>query len=226
MNDIEKKLFLLSEKSYRDFSSMLMPTIDKETVIGVRIPKLRKLAKSLLKSEAEEFMAQLPHKYYEENNLHAFLIADIDSFDECVNKLDLFLPYIDNWATCDSLRPKCFSENTDLLVSHIDKWLKSDKIYAVRFAIEMLMIHYLDASAFDKKYLYKVASIKSDEYYVNMMIAWYFATALAKQYEVAVTILEEGLLSKWVSNKTISKANESYRVSEENKKYLQSLKRK
>ena len=224
MDQIEEKLFSLMDETYREFSSSLMPTVPKERVIGVRIPDIRRLAGELPPSEAKAFMSSLPHKYFEENNLHAFLIAKVKKFDECIALLDDFLPHIDNWATCDSLRPKCFKENTDLLIPHIEKWLKSHELYTVRFGIEMLMVYYLDKQ-FDNKYLQKVANIKSDEYYINMMIAWYFATALAKQYDDAVRVLENNTLSPWVHNKTISKACESYRVTEQKKKYLKTLKR-
>ena len=167
-------------------------------------------------------MTQLPHKYYEENNLHAFLIAQKKDFCECIAALESFLPYIDNWATCDSLRPKSFKLNTDKLLGHIYKWIGSEKTYTVRFGIEMLMLYYLD-DGFSLEYPRLVSKIKSDKYYVNMMIAWYFATALAKQYDAILPFLEDGVLSPWVHNKTVRKACESYRISESVKSYLKTL---
>ena len=222
--DIRKILFDNQDIKYRDFHSRLMPTVRKETVIGIKVPVLRKIAKNIKNTrEACEFMKKLPHEYYEENNLHAFLIAEIENFDECISELELFLPFLDNWATCDSLRPKCFKSNTDRLLSCVYKWLESDKPYTVRFAIEMLMVYYLDEH-FSKEYLDTVSKIKSDEYYVNMMIAWYFATALAKQYNSVFPFVKSRVLPPWVHNKTIQKAMESYRITDEQKIHLKALK--
>ena len=224
--DIKKKLFEMQDIGYRDFHAKLMPTVDKEKIIGIRIPVLRKFAKEIVNTPyACEFMSALPHEYYEENNLHAFLIAEIKDFDECIAELEVFLPYINNWATCDSLRPECFKSNTDRLLRYIYKWLGSDKPYTVRFAIEVLMVYYLD-ERFKPEYMDSVSKIKSDEYYVNMMIAWYFATALAKQYEAAIPYIKSKTLSPWVHNKTISKAIDSYRISKETKEYLKTMKQK
>ena len=222
--NINKRLFEMQDIAYRDFHARLMPTMDKEKIIGVRIPQIRKFAKEIaLTPDACEFMTSLPHEYYEENNLHAFLISEIKDFEKCIEALEEFLPYIDNWATCDSLRPKCFKLNTDILLNYIYKWIDSDKTYTVRFGIEMLMLYYLD-EGFEEEYLYTVSKIKSEEYYVNMMIAWYFATALAKQYESTLPLVKAHALSPWIHNKTIQKAIESYRITAEQKSELRTLK--
>lgn len=228
MKDIEKtvqaRLFEMQDLKYRDFHSKLMPTVDKEKIIGVRVPELRKFAKEFAKTEeAKDFLKILPHKYYEENNIHAFLIEQIKDFDECVSALDDFLLYVDNWATCDMMTPKVFKKNTDKLLPKINEWLISDYAYEVRFAIGMLMKLYLDEN-FDEKYLKLVAGVKSDEYYINMMIAWYFATALAKQWEKALPYIENKSLDNWTHNKAIEKAVESYRITKEQKEYLKTLK--
>ena len=224
--DIKKELLKLRDAGYRDFHASLMPTVEKEKIIGVRIPHIKSLAKKIRgTAEACEFLQNLPHQYYEENNLHAFLIAQIGDFDKCIEETNRFLPYVDNWATCDSLRPKCFKLNTGSLIGYIYEWIKSDKPYTVRFGIEMLMLYYLDEE-FLEEYLYTVSKIRSDEYYVNMMIAWYFATALAKQYEHTLPYIESRKLPLWIHNKTIQKAIESNRISNEKKLYLKSLKQK
>ena len=221
--DIRKRLFEMQDTKYRDFHSGLMPTVDKKNIIGIRIPLIRKFAKEILFTpDACEFMQLLPHEYYEEDNLHAFLISEERDFDKCIFELNKFLPYVNNWATCDSLRPKCFKFNTDSLIKHVFSWISSEKNYVVRFGIEMLMVHYLDEH-FQPEYLYRVSKIISEEYYVNMMIAWYFATALAKQYDAAIQFIESRTLSPWVHNKTIQKAIESYRITEEQKEFLKSL---
>ena len=224
--NIKDMLFEFGNSTYREFQSKLMPTMDKEKIIGIKIPNIRKLAKQIaFTPDACEFMSSIPHEHYEENNLHALLIAEIKDFDECVLELERFLPYVDNWATCDSLRPKCFKFNTDRLLEYVYKWIKSDKTYTVRFGIEMLMLYYLDDN-FDAKYLKLVSEIRSDEYYVNMMIAWFFATALAKQYEAVIPFIEQSLLPDWIHNKTIQKACESYRISKDKKEKLKLLKLK
>ncbi|MBE6679977.1 MAG: DNA alkylation repair protein [Ruminococcaceae bacterium] len=215
------ELFKLADSEYKKFMAPLIPTVPKDTIIGIRIPVLRKYAKSF--KGTDSFMSSLPHRYFEENNLHAFLIEQINDFDDCISALNVFLPYVDNWATCDSLRPKCFKKNLDKLLACIDIWLDSKHTYTVRFGIQALMLYFLDGN-FDKKYLDKVAAIKSDEYYINMMIAWYFATALAKQYSETVKYLETPKLSPLVHNKTIQKACESFRVTNEQKQYLKTLK--
>ena len=228
MTDIEKRvqarLFELQDLAYRDFHSKLMPTVPKEKIIGVRVPELRKFAKEFGKTtDASEFLKILPHKYYEEDNLHAFLIEQIKDFDECVSALDNFLLYVDNWATCDMMSPKVFKNNTEKLLPKIEEWLISDYVYQVRFAIGMLMKFYLDEN-FDERYLHLVASVKSDEYYINMMIAWYFATVLAKQWEKTVPFIKDKVLDKWTHNKAIQKSVESYRITNEQKEYLKLLK--
>ncbi len=210
----------MGEEQYKEFSSKLMPTVPKETVIGIRTPILRKYAKSL--KDYDGFLESLPHKYYEENNLHAFLIEREVDFCECIKKLDAFLPYVDNWATCDSMKPKVLKKEPEKLLIHVKRWSNSKHIYTVRYAINLLMSYYLD-EFFKKDFLHLVANIKSDEYYINMMRAWYFATALAKQYEETVPYLENRLLDSWTHQKTIQKAVESYRITKEKKDYLKTL---
>lgn len=222
--DIEKKLFELQDLGYRDFHSKLMPNIPKEQIIGVRTPMLRKLAKDLEGApDAAEFLSSLPHKYYEENNLHAFLIEKIKNFDEALFETNRFLPYIDNWATCDSFLPPVFKKNKNKLTAEIKKWIKSHKTYTVRFGIKLLMSLFLDED-FKEEYLSLVCSVNSDEYYVKMMVAWYFATALCKQYKFSIPFIEEKRLEPWVHNKAIQKALESRRTNEKTKEYLRSLK--
>ena len=224
MTEIQKRLFELQDEKYRDFQVKLIPTVDPATVIGVRTPELRKLAKELSKrDDIDAFLETLPHDHFDENQLHAFILSDMKDYMKCMAGVCSFLPFIDNWATCDQLSPKVFSKNkTDLLV-HINEWLQSDKTYTIRFAAGMLMEHFLDDD-FDIKYPEMVAAIESDEYYVNMMRAWYFATALAKQYDRVISFIEEKRLDKWTHNKTIQKSVESYRISPEQKTYLKSLK--
>ena len=224
MTKIQQRLFALQDAGYRDFHAALMPTVDKALVIGVRMPALRALAKELKGTEpAADFMAQLPHKYYEENNLHAALIGHIRDFDACMAAVERFLPYVDNWATCDMMNPKALAKDKAALLERIRLWLQSGHTYTVRFGMGMLMNHFLEED-FREEYPALVASVRSEEYYVRMMQAWYFATALAKQYEAAVTYLEQRRLGAWVHNKTIQKARESFRVSQEQKEYLKSLK--
>lgn len=224
MEKIRERLFEMQDLKYRDFQCRLMPTVEKEKVIGIRTPMLRAYAKELFKEpEAAEFLKSLPHKYYEENNLHGFLIEKIKDYEECVAAVDAFLPYVDNWATCDMMRPKVFKKHLPQLLEKIQEWIASDQTYTIRFGIEMLMTFYLD-DAFDEEYLQMVAAVRSQEYYVNMMIAWYFATALAKQYKAALPYLEQRHLDVWTHNKTIQKAVESYRITDEQKAYLKTLK--
>lgn len=225
MTQVQKMLFAAQDPGYRAFHAKLMPTIEYERIIGVRIPALRSLARDLAGTAlAEAFLETLPHAYYEENNLHGFLIGSIRDFSQCLAQVERFLPYIDNWATCDSLRPKSFARHKQALLPHIERWLASDHPYTCRFAMEMLMVHFLDGD-FSPEYPQWVAAVVSQEYYVNMMIAWYFATALAKQWEEIVPYLEEGRLEPWVHNKTIQKAVESYRITPEQKAYLRKLKK-
>lgn len=222
---IRKRLFALQDLGYREFHSRLMPTIDKETIIGVRVPVLRKLAKELAGSpEAQGFLRSLPHSYYEENNLHMFLLENIRDYETAIGEIRRFLPYIDNWATCDCPGPRVFGRHLPELLTEIRSWLKSGHTYTVRFGMGMLMRYYLD-EAFSGEYPEMVAAVHSEEYYVKMMIAWYFATALAKQYGAVIPYLEEGRLDRWIHNKTIQKAVESYRITPEQKAYLKTLKR-
>ena len=221
---IREKLFELQDEKYRDFQQGLIPSVEQKEFIGIRTPALRKLAKELYKAgELDEFLKDLPHRYFDENQLHAFAISEIKDFDECMKALETFLPYVDNWATCDQMSPKVFKKHREELFSHIKKWLKSDHTYTVRFGIGMLMQHFLDEN-FDISYPEMVAQIRSDEYYINMMIAWYFATALAKQYESILPFIEEKRLSPWTHNKAIQKSVESYRITDEQKTYLRRLK--
>ena len=223
MTDLQMQLFEMQDLGYRDFQSKLMPTVDKEKIIGVRTPQLRKFVKEFVKSEeCEAFLQELPHRYYEEDNLHGFLLENEKDFDILVERVEKFLPYVDNWATCDMLRPKAFKKHLPELMEHIKMWLESDHIYTVRYGIGMLLSFYLDEE-FDKKYLEMVAKIRSEEYYINMMIAWYFATALAKQWDATIIYLEEQRLDKWTHNKAIQKAIESYRITKEQKEYLRTL---
>lgn len=222
--DIQRRLFELQDLKYKDFSSKLTPAVDPETVIGVRTPELRKLAKEYARTpEAEEFLEILPHRYFEENNLHGFLIETIRDYDAAINAVEAFLPYIDNWATCDLMSPKVFKKHLPELYEKIKVWMRSDRTYTIRFGIGMLMSHYLD-DAFQPEMPELVAAIRSEAYYVNMMIAWYFATALVKQPDAIMPFIEERRLEKWTHNKAIQKAIESYRISDETKTYLRTLK--
>lgn len=223
MDSIIKRLFELQDVKYRDFNASLTPTLDRNTVIGVRTPLLRALAKELSGSkEAAVFLKELPHQYFDENQLHAFLLEKVKDFDACIDMVNAFLPYVDNWATCDQLNPKVFAKHKDELLEYIDEWLNSGETYKIRYGIRMYMCHFLDAD-FDVKYARRVAGILSDEYYINMMIAWYFATALAKQYDAIIPFIENRVLPEWVHKKTIQKAVESYRITDEQKVYLKSL---
>lgn len=221
--DIRKRLFEMQDLKYRDFQAKLMPTIDKNTIIGVRTPALRQFAKELKKEGTENFLDSLPHEYYEENNLHGFVISEIKDYGEAVRRMNEFLPYIDNWATCDSTSPKVFKKHKAELLREIDRWLASDRVYTIRFGVEMLMSHFLDED-FNVEYAEKVAKVKNEDYYVKMMVAWYFATALAKQYDSIIPYIENRVLEPWTHNKTIQKAIESYRISDEQKAYLRTLK--
>ena len=224
VRQIRAELLEMQDTGYRDFHSKLMPTVEKERVIGIRVPQLRKYARQMAKDpEIREFLAELPHYYYEENNLHAFLLEQIRDYDVCVREVERFLPYVDNWATCDGMSPKIFARHREELLTHIRRWIASDKVYTIRYGIGMLMTHYLEAD-FRPEYPEMVAKIRSEEYYVNMMIAWYFATALAKQYNAVLAYLENRRLARWTHNKTIQKACESYRITVEQKAYLRTLK--
>ena len=225
IDDIREDLFANQDIKYRDFQSKLTPNIDAQKAIGVRTPVLRKLAKEYAKrADISDFLESLPHEYFDENQLHAFIISEIKDYDECIKYINNFLPYIDNWATCDQLSPKIFKKYKDELLKEIKVWIKSKETYTIRFGIGMLMKYYLDDN-FNPEYLDIVSDIKSDEYYVKMMLAWYFATTLAKQYDSAVKFIENQKLDIWIHNKTIQKAVESYRITPEQKNYLRSLKR-
>lgn len=223
---IREKLFEMQDEEYKAFHAKLIPTVSPDNIIGVRTPILRKYAKEMKKDpQIEGFLANLPHTYYDENNLHGFIIEQIKDYEECLAAVENFLPFIDNWATCDMMAPKVFGKYLDELITPIHKWIASEDTYTIRFAINMLMKFYLDEQ-FKPEYLKLVSEVESEEYYVNMMIAWYFATALAKQYEAVLPYVEERRLSAWTHNKTIQKACESYRITAEQKAYLRSLKRK
>ena len=212
-----------TDEKYRDFQSKLVPNIPKERILGVRTPDMRKLAKELYgTAEAESFIAKLPHRYYEENLVHFFLIAMIKDFDECAKAVETFLPYVDCWPVSDQSSPKCFSKHHDRLLPLIKKWIASEHIYTARFGIRMLMNEFL-GDDFKPEFLEWVAGVKGEDYYIKMMVAWYFATALAKQYEESVVFIEEHRLEPWTHKKAIQKAVESYRVSDEHKAYLKTL---
>ena len=224
MNKIIEDLLKLQDNKYKEFQSKLIPTSNVDTFIGVRTPELRNYAKDLIKTNSyKDFLNELPHKYFDENQLHAFIISELKDYDECIKNINIFLPYVDNWATCDQMSPKIFKKNKDKLIEEINKWIKSSKTYTIRFGIGMLMQYYLD-EGFKKDYLKLVSKIKSKEYYVNMMIAWYFATALAKQYKDTIPYIENKVLDQWTHNKTIQKALESNRITKEQKEYLRELK--
>lgn len=221
---IRSELFQLQDIKYRDFQKKLIPTVEESSIIGVRTPELRKLAKELAKEgQAGEFLAELPHTYFDENQLHAFLVSEEKDFERCILETERFLPYVDNWATCDQMSPKVFKKHHQELLPYIETWIASDKTYTVRFAVGMLMEHFLEEN-FDLRYPELIASVRSEEYYINMMIAWYFATALAKQYEQILPFIEKRRLAPWTHNKAIQKAIESRRISPEQKAYLKSLK--
>lgn len=224
IESVQGRLFELQDLEYREFHAKLMPTVDKDKIIGVRTPALRKFAKEYGKTEdAGEFVKVLPHDYYEENNLHGFLIEGIKDYGQCIQALDRFLPYVDNWATCDMMAPKIFKKHLPELEHKIEEWMASEHAYTVRYGIGMLMRFYLDEE-FRPEYLVKAAAVESEEYYVKMMVAWYFATALAKQYEETLPFIEGRRLEKWTHNKAIQKAVESNRITAEQKKYLRTLK--
>ena len=224
MDEIIEELFKMQDKKYQEFQAKLIPTRSSDTIIGVRTPELRKYAKELVKNNNYiDFVRKLPHKYFDENQLHAFIISEIKDYENCIEYINQFLPFVDNWATCDQMSPKVFKKNHDKILNKIKIWIKSKDTYTLRFGIGMLMQHFLEED-FKPEYLEWVAKIKSDEYYVNMMISWYFATALAKQYEIAIPYIENKKLDTWCHNKTIQKSIESLRITPEQKDYLRSLK--
>lgn len=221
---IREQLWEMQDVGYKDFHAKLIPTVDPEAIIGVRTPKLRKYARELAKDpQIGDFLAQLPHQYYDENNVHAFVVEQIRDYEECLSQTERFLPYVDNWATCDMMAPKVFARHKEELLEPIQRWIASPETYTIRYGVGMLMRFYLDED-FRQEYLQRVADISSQEYYVNMMRAWYFATALAKQYEAAIPYLVEKRLDGWTHNKAIQKACESNRVTAQQKKYLRGLK--
>ncbi|MBQ8868166.1 MAG: DNA alkylation repair protein [Oscillospiraceae bacterium] len=224
--NIREELLLLADEGYREFHARLMPTVDKDKIIGIRTPVLRGYAKSIKgTAAADEFLKQLPHRYYEENNLHAMLIEGIKDADRQASELERLLPYVDNWGTCDLIRPKALFKENELLLCKIREWLKSEHTYTVRFGMGMLLVRFLDED-FSPEFLSLVAEVKSEEYYIRMMQAWYFATAIAKQWDSAVCYLKDNKLEKWTHNKTIQKACESYRITPEQKAFLKGLKQK
>ena len=220
---VYERLLKVQDKKYRDFQIKLVPNISPDAMIGVRTPDMRNIAKEVFKSdERDAFLRELPHKFYEENLVHFFLIAMIKDFDECVKAVDEFLPYVDCWPVSDQATPKSFKKNHEKLLPHIKKWIASDHVYTARFGIRMLMNEFL-GDDFKKEYLELVASKRGEDYYLKMMVAWYFATALAKQYDESVKYIEERKLDDWVLKKAIQKAVESYRVTDEHKEYLKTF---
>ena len=223
-DEITKKLFELQDKKYQAMQFKIIPNVKAETIIGVRTPELRSYAKELLKTtDVSAFLSALPHRYFDENQLHAFILSEFKDYEKCLAEVNRFLPYVDNWATCDQMSPKVFRKHHDKLLESIYKWIASDKTYTIRFGVGMLLEHFLDED-FDISFPEAVSKIRSEEYYVNMMIAWYFATALAKQYEATLPLIENNRLAVWTHNKAIQKAQESYRIPPERKEYLKSLK--
>lgn len=221
----KSRLLELSDEEYAGFQSKLTPGIDRKLFIGVRVPEARKLAKEIYKSgNGDEFLLELPHEYYDENMLHGLILSEYKDYDECILQVDRFLPYVDNWAVCDIMSPKCFKKNKDRLIEKIVEWSGSSEVYTARFGMEMLMTHFLDED-FKPEYLDIPARVKLEDYYAKMMVAWFFATALAKQWDATVPYIENGRLERWTHNKTIQKARESYRISRQQKEYLKSLKK-
>ena len=222
--DLHKELKKFQDLKYRDMQVKIISTVEPSSIIGVRTPELKAMAKEILKSgDYEDFLNDLPHKYFEENQLHAFILSGMKDAESCFEELEKFLPYVDNWATCDQMSPKVFKKHKDELLKRVKEWIRSDETYTVRFGVGMLMEHFLDDD-YDVKYPEMVAKLRSDEYYVNMMIAWYFATTLAKQYDTIIPYIEKKKLDKWTHNKAIQKSVESYRITDEQKTYLKTLK--
>ncbi len=226
METITKRILELQDMEYREFTARLIPDIDKKRIVGVRLPQLRTLAKEIVREgKGDAVLTELPHYYTDENNLHALVLAELKDYDRTVAELDRFLPYVDNWATCDSMKPKTFkrNENKEKLLADIRRWLNSEHPFTIRFAISMLMTHFLD-NDFREEYLDWVAAVDNEHYYVRMMVAWYFATALAKQYDATLPYLMARRLKKWNHNKAIQKATESLRITQEQKQLLRTLK--
>ena len=223
IDEIRKELNSLQDPGYREMQIRIIPTVKAERIIGVRTPELRRMAKKYgISGETGVFLGDLPHAYFEEDQLHAFIVSGMKDYGECLRALNRFLPYVDNWATCDQMSPRVFRKHRKELTESIREWIASKEVYTVRFGIGMLMEHYLDGD-FDPAYPEMAAAVRSDEYYVNMMIAWYFATALAKQYETVLPYIENHRLDSRTHNKTIRKAIESYRITPEQKAYLRTL---
>ena len=221
---IIERLTALRDPAYAEFQKKLIPTVSPESFVGVRTPELRKLAKELAQTgEAEAFINELPHRFFDENQLHAFILSEDRDFERCLSRVSVFLTYVDNWATCDQMSPKVFKKHRVELLPVIERWLHDGHAYTVRFAIGMLMEHFLDGD-FDPRYLAWVSAVRSGEYYVNMMAAWYFATALAKQYDAAFPYIRDRRLPAWTHNKAIQKAAESFRVPPEHKAALKACK--
>ena len=224
MTSLQERLFAMQDKQYAAFQAKLTPGVPMESFIGIRVSVLRKFAKEFTnEAECEDFLHQLPHEYYDENMLHGLLISEVKDYEECIRLTDRFLPFVDNWAVCDIMSPKVFGKHKEELLAKIKTWSKSSHVYTCRFGIETLMSHYLDKD-FKAEYLEIPASIRSEEYYVKMMVAWFFATALAKQWDQAIPYIEQNRLAPWTHNKTIQKAIESYRITPEQKEYLRTLK--
>ncbi len=224
MQQITEMLTSNKDAAYAEFISSLAPTLPKDCFIGVRVPALRLVAKQVKSSGLTDgFLAELPHKYYEENLLHSILLCETKDYTRCLSLVTEFLPYVDNWAVCDTLRPKVFAKHKSELLPIVKGWIKSDAAYTCRFGLDMLMTYYLDAE-FTPDMLSLAAAVNSDEYYVKMMVAWFFATALAKQWNAAIPYITERKLPDWTHKKTIQKAIESYRITDEQKAYLRSLK--
>ena len=223
---IQEKLFEYQDLGYREFNSKLIPNIDKETMIGVRIPDIRKIEKSLSTEEKEEFLLKLPHKYFEENMLHGIIISNMKDYNKVITNLEKFLPCVDNWAVCDSISPKIFKKNREKVITNVLSWIKSNHTYVCRFGIGMIMQLYLEDEYFKKSYLDIIAEIKTEDYYINMMRAWTFQVAIVKQWKEAIIYIEKGLLDESTHNKTISKSCDSYKIEKEKKEYLKTLRRK
>ena len=224
MTLLQERLFAMQDKQYAAFQAKLTPGVPIESFIGIRVPVLRKFAKEFTKEkDCEDFLHQLPHEYYDENMLHGLLISEVKDYEECIRLTDKFLPFVDNWAVCDIMSPKVFAKHKKELLAKIRTWSKSSHVYTCRFGIEILMSHYLDKD-FKTEYLEIPASVTSEEYYVKMMVAWFFATALAKQWDATIPYIEQNRLAPWTHNKTIQKAIESYRITPEQKEYLRTLK--
>ena len=222
--DIQKELFKLADEKYKKFHGSLMPTVNPNKIIGIRTPVLRKFAKSLTKEQKTEFLKTLPHTFYEEDNLHVFILQEEKNFEKAIAEVERFLPFVDNWATCDAPPPKAFEKERERLLPYVQKWLESAHAYAIRYGIGVLMRLFLDKD-FSEDYLRWVADVQSEEYYVNMMRAWFFATAMAKQEKTVLPYMENCLLDSWTHNKTIQKCVESYRIDQKLKEKLKELRK-